>query len=302
MKKMIALLLALLLLGGLAACGGESGAATPAGPGTTEAEDTKEPAPENTESTSAAPDFEGCTVIDNESCLLTITGIDESSISGYTLKAHLENKTEDQTLCFTINSASVNGVSCEPFLFVTVPAGEKTEEDISFSGDKLMPLTEAYSDIEITFRVYDDDTWKDVAVETAHIYPLGENRASRFVREAQPTDVVLVDNDQYSVVVTGYDPESTWGYAVCLYLVNKSDITLTFSAEKVSVNGLACDPYWAEVVAPGKVAFSNMDWPASSFASKGITEVEEIEFVLGILDTEDIWKDALCMETVKLNP
>lgn len=304
MKKLIALLLALFLLASLAACGGSSDATNPAGSGKPGSNETKTPEPgANTPKTEpAAPAFQECTVIDNEFCTVKITEITESLLSGYVLKAMMENKTSDKTMCFTIDSASVNGVACEPFLSVEVPAGKKANKDISFSGDALKPLTEAYTDIEIALRAYDAESWEDITSETFHIYPYGEEKATRFVREAQPSDLVLLDNDQCTVVVTGYDPDSIWGYAVCFYLVNKTDMMLTFSADNVSVNGFVCDPYWAKNVAPGKVTFSNMDWSSAAFEQNGITAVEEIEFVLSVRNTDDFFADDLFSETFKLNP
>ena len=45
---------------------------------------------------------------------------------------------------------------------------------------------------------------------TVHIYPLGEEKAAVFSREGQPTDITIVDNDNVSVIVTGYSIDDIW--------------------------------------------------------------------------------------------
>ncbi len=52
------------------------------------------------------------------------------------------------------------------------------------------------TDIELTFKVYDSNDWSadPVGKETIHVYPYGEENAVAFVREAQATDNVIIDN------------------------------------------------------------------------------------------------------------
>ena len=49
----------------------------------------------------------------------------------------------------------------------------------------------------MTFKVYDSNDWSadPVGKETIHVYPYGEENAVAFVREAQATDNVIIDND-----------------------------------------------------------------------------------------------------------
>lgn len=317
MKKLIALLLALALLAGLTACSvtlpetsDATGAKTPE---TTAAKDpepagTKEPAPQTdapvTEPAPELPAFEEQMLFDTDDCSMKITGIEEDDFWGYILKAQVENKTEDLNLRFSVDTAAVNGVSYDPYFSADAAAGKKANEEISFSDDTLNALLGDFTDIELTLRVYNADDWlsDDILKETVHVYPLGQDKASVFVREAQPTDVVLADNDDFSVIVTGYDPEGFWGYTVKLYLVNKTDIPLCFNADDVSVNGFMCDPYWGKTVEPGKTAFSDMAWSNSDFEEIGVTDVEEVEFSLRVYNADDIWADDLYQEVLTLEP
>ena len=315
MRKLIALLLVLLLTAGLAACGVVPVPLLPANPSQNETEapvsengaPKTEPAPDteptpDTESAPAAPAFEARTVIDNELCTMKISSIQEDSFWGYTLKTELENKTENKDLSFAVKEASINGVGCSAMFLASVAAGKKANEDISLSDDALKDLIGPYTDIDLTVLIYDSDNWGDSTEERFHIYPLGEDAAANYVREPQPTDTVLADSNEFSVIVTGYDPDALWGYAVNFYLVNKADHALTVTADDVSVNGVMCEPYWLETLQPGKALFSSMDWTDSLFEDNNITEVEEIEFKLVVRNSEDYLADPLAEKPVTLKP
>lgn len=156
----------------------------------------------------------------------------------------------------------------------------------------------------MTFRVYDSNDWTAdaVAKETIHIYPYGEDKAVNFVREAQDSDNVIIDNDYVSVIVTGYEKDEIWGYTVNLFLLNKTDKNVMFSVDEASVNGFMADPFYATSVSAGKCAFSSMSWSDTTFEENSITEVETIEFKFRAYD-EDNWSgDDFANETITLNP
>jgi hypothetical protein len=307
MKKIGALLLAFALLFSFAACGGstESGS-------TSATTDENVSTNQEQESTTIVEEadtpqlaFEETTVIDNDECTVTITGIDTDDLWGYTLKANLENKSADKTYMFSVESAAINGVQCDPLFATEVAAGKKANSDISFTDSTLEENgIEEYTDIELTFRVYDSDDWlgDDVAKETAHIYPYGADKATTYVRETQPTDIVLVDNDYVTVIVTDFDPDNMWGYAANLYLVNKTDATVMFSVDDVSVNGYMIDPFYATSVSAGKSAFSSITWFSSDFEDNGISGVKEIEMLFKAHDYDSWGSDSYFEEVVTLNP
>lgn len=321
MKKLSTVLLLLCLLLSLAACGKKpastdtgsatQAAKTEAGTNQTEAATDTEPKtePDTEPDTEPVPDtpalsFEEITVVDNDDCLIRITGIDAKNFWGYTLNVYLENKSSDKKYRFSVDGASINGVSAEPLFSKEVAAGKKAMEEISFMDDSLPELLGDFTDIMLAFRVHDADDWTadDIVTETVHVYPFGEENAVRYVRQPQDTDTVIVDNDDLTVIVTGYDPDSLWGYSVNLYLVNKTDKALMFSVDDASVNGLMSDPFFATTVEAGTSAFSQLSWSDSEFEKNGITEVEEIEMNFRVHDADDWGADNLFEETVKLNP
>lgn len=315
MKKVTILLLVVAMLLTMVACGGEP---TSNDVGTNEnttlnstanSSDQTTPVQEETELVEVSIEneitFTEMIAVDNEECSIKITGIEPDNMWGYTVKALLENKSADKTYMFSVKSATINGVHCDPFFASEVAAGKKANEEINFPDSELKEhgITE-YTDIELTFRVYDSNDWMAdaVAEETIHVYPYGEEKAEKYVREAQPSDNVILDNDYVTVIVTGYEEDEIWGYTVNLFLLNKTDKNIMFSVDEASVNGFMADPFYAESVSAGKCAFSSMSWSDTTFEENGITEVETIEFILRAYDNDDWSADDFTNETITLNP
>lgn len=249
--------------------------------------------------------FEEIIVVDNEECLIKITGIDPDNMWGYTIKANFENKSAEKTYMYSVESASINGVQSDPFFAAEVAAGKKSNDEINFSDSDLKDNNVGdYTDIELTFRVYDSNDWSDddVAKETIHVYPYGEDKASNFVRESKETDNVIFDNEYATVIVTGYEVDDIWGYTVNLFLINKTDKNAMFSVNEASVNGYMADPFYAEEVNAGKCAFSSMSWSDKTLEDNGISSVDEIEFNLRVYDSDDWSDNDFANENIILKP
>ncbi len=301
MKRLASLLLALMLILSLAACGGETTPDTNDGTNPSQSESNNDEGKTDENKVS----FTEVVAVDNAECTIKITEIDPDNMWGFTLKAQLENKSADKTYMFSVESAAINGVQCDPLFATEVAAGKKSNEEISFPGEELEENGVGdYTDIELTFRVYDSNDWEAdaVAKETIHIYPYGEDKATKFVREAQASDNVLIDNEYVTVIVTGYEDDEIWGYTVNLFLLNKTDKNVMFSVDEASVNGFMADPFYATSVSAGKCAFSSMAWSDTTLEENSITEIEEIEFKFRAYDEDDWSGNDFANETITLNP
>ncbi len=250
-------------------------------------------------------DFAEIVVVDNEECVIKITGIEEDDIWGYVLNATLENKSSDKTYTYTIDSASVNGVEVSPLFYTDVTPGNMSNEEISFSTD-ILEYNGIYefTDIQLRFRVYDADDWSadDIVFQEVNVYPYGETNATKFVREQQSTDTVIVDNADITVIVTGYEIDDIWGYTANLYIVNKTDNAIMVSVEDASVNGYMLDPYYATTVSAGNSSFSSISWDETDLADNNISTINEIEFLLEVYNYDDIFADSYVNMNVVLNP
>ncbi len=299
------LLLIIGLAVSLSACGGS--------PENSETEETAVSASAESETTveetsSEAPttsSFEEITVVDNEYCTIKLTGLDPDNMWGYTVNAYMENKSPETTYMFSVTNASINGVQCDPFFSTEVAAGKKVNSEINFSDEALEDegITD-FTDIEISFRVYDSNDWsaEDVANATTHVYPYGEENATVYVRQPQDTDIVIADNEYISAVITGFEEDDIWGYTANLYLTNKTDSEVMFSVDNCSINGYMIDPFYASSVAAGKSAFSSMSWSDDELTKNGITDVTDIEFSFRAYNSEDYSADDYFNEIITVNP
>ncbi len=299
MKKLFTLLLTFAMVFSLVACGSDTEEIS-----TGETSGLVQDSEENVQKEKPI-DFKEIVVVENEECLIKITGIDPDNMWGYTLKAQFENKSADKVYMFSVDHAAVNGVESDPFFASEVAAGKKSVEEISFTDSDLEENgVGEFTDIELAFRVYDSNDWMAdaVAEETVHIYPYGEEKATAFIRESQPSDTVIVDNEFVTAIVIGYDTDDIWGYTANLYLVNKTDSAVMFSVDNASVNGFMADPFYAHEVAAGKCAFSAMSWGDTTLEECGITTVEEIEFAFTAYASDDWSGEHYVNEIVTLIP
>lgn len=295
MKKITTMLLILAMRFSLTACGGDS----------TKTEGTTKTESSTKTETKKEMSFTEMIVVDNDECTIKITGLEENRKRDYTAKLLLENKTADKTLMFSVDDETVDGVCFTTLFAKEVAAGKKANAEIRIKNDDLKNygVTE-YTDIELSFRVYDSNDWlaDDVAKKTINIYPYGEENAVRFVRESQDTDNVIIDNENVTVIVTGYDKDGIWGYTVNLYLINKTDTGVMFCVDDASVNGYMADPFYAESVPAGKSAFSSMSWSNSELEENEIEEIETIEFKFRAYDERNWFDGDFANDTITLIP
>ena len=284
MKKLLAIFLALALLFSLAACDPES----------TSDKDKK----------SNKTSFSKQVVVDNDDCKITVTKLDLDNKYGPTLKVQLENKSEDKMLVFILDTAAINGVQSSAYMYQAVEAGKKDTREIVFSDEAFTKHDIGdYTDIELSFRVRDNDNWEadPVAEETVHIYPYGENKATTYVRQEQKSDTVLIDNESVSIIALDFEDEAEY-QDLNLFILNKTDKTIEINANNVSVNGFMANPsFWYNVHA-GKSAFTTITWTESSFRYLDVGDFTDIEMTLEVTDPSDWYADALAEEIVHYYP
>ena len=229
-------------------------------------------------------------LIDNDDLYFAIKDVRSDAAYGYEWKVYVENRT-DKNLMFSFEKVSVNDVMCDPFWAEVINAGKKGNCEITWMRDSLQEKQIAdVTRVDFTLNVYNNDDYTEAALmhDPFTVFPLGEDKASSAVREPAATDHVLVDDDNCSVIITGYEPDNSWGYAMKLYLVNKTDRDMVFSVDDSSVNGIMCDPFWADIVCAGKTSYSTVLWDKNALAENDITEVEEISLPLKVYADEDI--------------
>lgn len=117
-----------------------------------------------------------------------------------------------------------------------------------------------------------------------------------------PAETVLVDNDDITVVLTGTDPDDMFGYVLKLRLENKTDKTLMYSAENVSVNGFMVEPLFAQTVSAGNKANADFTIFDTDLEDNQISEVNEVKFSLRVYNDDDWTEDAIFEDELTINP
>lgn len=286
----------------ISACGSSSSGGSGSGSGSTSTQASSE----STGKKSEADDSSfSQTVVDNDDVKFEITGIEHDNIWGYTWDVTLENKT-DANVVFSMENVSVNGVMSDPFWAETVTAGNKSNTQISWSSSDFKENDiEKVTEVSFELRAYDDDNYDtEYLDETYTVYPYGEENAQNDSKEASDSDIVLFDNDQCSMRVTGVDPDDTWGYALKVTLVNKTDKDLMFSADDVSIDGVMCDPFWATTVAAGKTSNEDITWMDSTLSDAGITDtgsIKSIDLPMKVYPDDDYTGNYYVDETYTVN-
>ena len=110
--------------------------------------------------------------------------------------------------------------------------------------------------------------------------------AAAYITEA----LVLVDDENVTFTVEGFVENAYLGTEMHVALENKTDKTVIFSLDGVSVCGVMHDPLWAEEVTPGKKAVSVVYFDTFTLAEQGIGALDEISFRLSVVDNDN-WMD-----------
>jgi hypothetical protein len=181
----------------------------------------------------------------------------------------------------------------------------KANKDISFSKDDFRAIgIKTVTDVTFTLKVYDsqDITDDPVLEEEFIIYPMGKENAREYPRQEQEGDIVLFENKDCAMIVTGFETGSIWGFQAQVYLMNKTGNTLMFSVGDAAINGFMCDPFFAQSVAPGKQCVTEISWTKDSLEENGIKTVEKITLPIRVYDTENWLEDAIVNETFTITP
>ena len=98
---------------------------------------------------------------------------------------------------------------------------------------------------------------------------------------------VLIDNEQLYFAITDAREDSVYGYTWKVKAENRTDRNLMFTLQKVSVNGVMCDPFWADVVSAGKTADREIVWMRDNLDAREISQVTRVDLTLSVYNDDD---------------
>ena len=236
---------------------------------------------------------------DNELCRVQLVsfGKEESDV---VLRFLVENKSE-RDLIFSARDVYVNRV-VNSFLDVEVPAGETAEERVLlFSPEQRLGITDIseVTEIFIPLEIYDARQVTYEAIWSGRgnmpwlgelslcdwpcvIYPQGEASAVPFSYERQPDDVVIAENECFTMLLIDEVYEESGGYTAKLFVENHTEEPLFLEMEEYSLNGFRCEPYygWELYLQGGTKAFGAIDWYGYRLEESEGDRVEKLDFTL----------------------
>ena len=119
---------------------------------------------------------------------------------------------------------------------------------------------------------------------------------------AEIPDTMLVDDENCSFSVSLASENAHLGMTLDALCVNKTDRTVMFTWNTVSVCGYLYDPLWSQEVGPGETVTSTVYIDTWVLEQYGITALDEIQFTLYIFDTEDFMAQPLVNEVFTIYP
>ena len=159
--------------------------------------------------------------------------------------------------------------------------------------------------VEFTLNIYNDDIYTEAPLmhDAFTVYPLGHDETAdkSVVRKLTLADQILVDNRDCTILVTGFEPDNSWGYVMNLYLVNKTDQDLVFNVDDSWINDNPCFTYWTEIVTAGNASYSSILWEKADLEESEIQVVRKISLPMLVYSDQET-EEALIDETFNIKP
>ena len=257
-------------------------------------EPTKVPAPE-------APVVVGedGVLVDNELCKIQLVsfGKEESDV---VLRFFVENKSE-RDLIISALDVCVNRVE-NTSLEVEVRAGETAEERVLlFSLEQELGITDIseVTEIFIPLEIYDARQVTYEAIWSGRgnmpwledwslcdwpcvIYPQGEENAITFSYEREPDDVVMAENEFFTMLLIDEVYGEGGGYTAKVFVENHTAEPLFLEMEEYSLNGFRCEPYssWEAYLQGNTKSFGAIYWYGERMEESEGDRVEKLDFTL----------------------
>ena len=115
-------------------------------------------------------------------------------------------------------------------------------------------------------------------------------------------DYTVLDDENCTVTLTEIKDSAFGMLSFGIYVENKTEQTLMFSLDEVTVNGYLNDPLWAVEVAPGKKNNSTFDFSKDSLEKYGLLPIDELRFNLRVYDSEDWAAESLVDDDFTVYP
>ena len=247
--------------------------------------------------------FEETVLVDNDDIYMALQEFDPDGRYGPSFSVELENRT-DRPLQFSMTWCAIDEVVCPGYWSEKVAAGKKAYSEISWYAEDLAANGINYIEtVEAGLWVYDADDLSADDIYDGKVSWSVPNSGTEI-----PSAELIESENGYDPIVLlrgldmaflDFDADSDLGPTITFLFANRSDMDLTVSAEDVSVNGVMCDPLWAETIPAGKVAYGRCYWWEDDLADARIDAMETVEMPIEVYD--EATYDTLAEFTIELD-
>lgn len=280
------------------------------GDGTLENINSEESSSGQESETDVFENFKEEVIFDNDDYLLKVTDIYLDYANRCCIEMYLENRSNDKLLHALTTYCAINGIQCNIEWGIDASAGTSCLETLCLTKDYTDPSklsdfysADEYSDIEIGFGIQEGEVYIPIEENTIHLYPQGKENSVTFTHEPESTDLILIDNEKISVIITGYEQQFVPNDTINVLIENKTDSYMKVKVEEASANDITIEPVlgygvYYTYISPKAVCMYPMTLfdgvtpegpfqpkPKSTFFDTNhITNIEKIEMKLRIME------------------
>ena len=287
MKRIIALLLAAMMVFCLCACGGDAPA---------DSDNDSGKASTKTENTDVS--IEEQILYDANDIKITATGLDDSWY-GTELKLLIENNSS-QDITVQARNANVNGYMVTTSMSADVAAGKKANDSLTFETTSLKDCgIETMATMEFYFVIIDSESFEDIY--NTDVITINTSVAEGYTQTYDDSGEVLAEVNGIKIVSKGLsEKDSFWGPGLIVYIENNSDQDITVQARDVSINGFMVDPSMSEDVVAGKRAITAVQFFDTDLEDNGIETISDLELYFTIFNQES-WDEIANTDVINLS-
>lgn len=301
MKQILTVIIAVLMMVSLVACGGTSDGEVQkpsnVSAGNTEVPENNNDSNNETEQpVKTEVTIEETVLVDEGGVKITAKSLSMDEIFGAELKLLIENNS-GKDLTIQCRNASVNGYMVETMMSVDIVHGKKANDAITFMNSDFD--TCGIADMEFAFHMFTTADW-ETYLDTTQIQ-LKTSIAETYEYTFDDSGDTAYDANGIKVIIKGLaENESIFGPSIIVYIENNTDKAFTVQSRDVSINGFMVDAMFSCDVMPGKKAIDTVTFLSSELEENAIAAIEDVELSFHIFDTES-WDGIVDTDVVSIS-
>lgn len=224
------------------------------------------------------------TVLDDGSYLAIVEPFEPYAINGLTVTVYNENNTSEE-VTFSASDVSVQGWMLDPHWSISVMPGMRSTSKMSWRSGALSDLgIKTVDDVEFTLSVKDTASTPNTLVELP-VQVTSYDGDTSTSDDVTPIGDVLVDDDSYTVTVTGYEIDDDGDLTIHTNVENKTADKLNFALGTFKANGGDCGSSLSSSVdtTAGKKAKIDTEIRHGMLSDAGVDSADDVTSVSFIL-------------------